>query len=420
MKPIPRALPALLAVVLMTSCGRESPPVADAPHGIPEYPLEGLQPLLPTLYPSDTSQFVVEVEPGTDLTDVVQTLGVQPVGAQEFSANAIVLFDAPAGVTADDFLGFSGVVSAGGNDSVDIFSESASLVIGFVDWDWSDSSGVEQDAFGPLNLEAVHQIATGAGVRIGVVDTGSDPSHVLLASRLDPPPPGTMDWIETCNNLDDDRDGDIDEACSHGTFVTGEIAICAPGATIVPVRALNDDGYGSVLDVMRAMLLLQDQGCQVINLSLSLTKYHGQFDKILSDLSAAGIAVVASAGNAGGRQPHFPGTSTYTVGAAAVDTSATLAQFSGGGQLITLGAPGVGVRSAFLSDGEHFRGTGVASGTSMSAPVIASAIALVMEGNGMLPLQAVYRLEVNAAPITPITATADGTVDPYSALTAAY
>ncbi|HMB68424.1 MAG TPA: S8 family serine peptidase, partial [bacterium] len=233
----------------------------------------------------------------------------------------------------------------------------------------------------------------------------------LLASRIEVLPPGTMESVETCNGEDDDGDGDIDEACSHGTFVAGEVAIVAPGATIIPCRALNSDGVGSVLDVLRAMFHLAEQDCDVINLSLSLSAYHEQFEGILAGLQSRGIAVVAAAGNAGGRNPLFPGTSPYAVGAAAVDVTNTLASFSGGGPLINLGAPGVGVRSAFLGGG-----TGQASGTSMAAPIISGTIALVIDHEQMSPLDAVDRVLTNAGDIIPWTASESGAVDPMASL----
>jgi hypothetical protein len=55
----------------------------------------------------------------------------------------------------------------------------------------------------------------------------------------------------------------------------------------------------------------------------------------------------------------------------------------------------------------------------MAAPVIASAIALVMEGRQLTPLQAASRVLANTAPIIPWTASQSGTVDPLQALTAA-
>jgi subtilisin family serine protease len=402
----------MLFVILVSSCDREVTIRSETGASLVPMPVSALPPLGSSLHAPDTGKFVVEVSPGTDIAPIVDALGVTVIGAEEFSTNAIVLLQGSPTLSPDDFESFSGVQSAGRNDAADVFAESSSLVIGFVDWGWSDSSGSGQDAFAGLDLGTAHGLATGAGVRIGVVDTGADPSHPLLSSRLDLLPAGTMESVETCDGLDDDGDGEIDEGCSHGTFVAGELAICSPGATIVPCRALNSDGVGSVVDIIRGMLVLADDGCQVLNLSLSLSDADGQFEKVLQELHARGIVVVASAGNAGLSHPLFPGTSPHVVGAAAVDPSGTIASFSGGGPQIDLGAPGVGVTSAFLGGG-----TGVASGSSMAAPVVAATIALVMEELELSPIAAAIHTRTYTGAIAPSEATALGTVSPVDALT---
>ncbi len=422
---VSRCVAAALAWTLVFSgCAddRSAPLAPDSP-GPPADPADDgggvrwdpLNPIM--LWPPDTDDFVVQVEPGTtsqEIQEIATELGLTVLDVFPFRNGQVVLYDGPSS-TIPPFADYDFVETYGPNAEVDINAEGISLTIGFIGNYWIIEGGEEEEvsildqpAFATLNLGVVHEIATGVGVKIGVIDTGADDQHPGLFGHVDQLPPNSNMLSTECpkNLIDDDNDGATDEGWGHGTFVSGEIAVIAPGATIVPVRVLNSEGYGSMVDVLHGIELAVEQGCTIINLSLCLSQTSSQFSDVLAKLKQEGIAVVAAAGNAGSHLPLFPGTSPHAFGVAAVDPTDTIAQWSGGGFRIDLGTSGVNVYSAY--PGGATGATAQASGTSMAAPIISSAIALAVEAHGMTPLQAIAHLRQKARPIHPAAATSSG------------
>jgi len=102
-------------------------------------------------------------------------------------------------------------------------------------------------------------------IKVGVVDTGISLSHPDLASNIK----GSYNAINIRRSADDDN--------GHGTHVSGIIAAAdnsvgiigvAPGAKILPVRVLDDDGYGSLEIIAKGIKYAVDMGADIINLSL--------------------------------------------------------------------------------------------------------------------------------------------------------
>jgi serine protease len=155
-----------------------------------------------------------------------------------------------------------------------------------------------------LNLveaDAAHATATGAGAIVAVIDSGVMATHEDLGGRL----LAGRDFVQ------DDatpQDGD-----GHGTHVTGVIVAnkengagissVAPGATVLPLRVLDDEGSGEGSDVAAAIDYAVAQGAHVINLSLGsevpLIGAGGdeRMNAALGRAAAANVTIVAAAGN---------------------------------------------------------------------------------------------------------------------------
>lgn len=257
--------------------------------------------------------------------------------------------------------------------------EAERLSIAFYEGTFGHGDYVDQDALLRIGAPAAQLLATGAGVRVAVIDTGADLDHPDLTDNLG----AGYDFIDRDpfpadlpNFIDDDGDGVVDEATGHGTHVAGIVAAVAPDVTILPYRVLDSDGLGTVFDVAEAVHRAVADGAQIINLSLGLSEVSEIMRRELQAAEAAGVLVVSSAGNAGiDDRYHFPASQNNTVLAVtATDGNDIKAYFASYGSHIDVSAPGVGIMSTYWNGGYA-----IWSGTSMAAPFVAGAAALGLE-----------------------------------------
>jgi len=263
---------------------------------------------------------------------------------------------------------------------------------------------------------------TGDGVAVAVIDSGIDTRHnAFLRNRVI----ATRDFTG----------GDGIDRFGHGTHVAGIIAGqrgrtaetrdyrgVAPGASLINLRVLGDDGSGVASDVIDAIDWATDHKheykIRVINLSLGAPVMQPYRDDPLCEAveraTKAGITVVVAAGNFGrttdGKSVYgaitTPGNSPHALTVGAIDTHGTpqrsddtLAPYSSKGptryDLILkpdVSAPGSHVVSAeaagsYLSTtyrDKHVAGVAAnaymqLSGTSMAAGVVSGAVALLIE-----------------------------------------
>jgi len=290
-------------------------------------------------------------------------------------------------------------------------SEPVEITQGFHEGDWEDHVIAGQPALASLDLPKAHLAAKGEGILVAVLDTGVESTHGHLDGRLlmtsEVPP--DLGQEETNNGVDEDLDGDIDEAYGHGTHVAGIVLTVAPEATVLPIRIMDDDGNGFAFNLSRALFHAKELGADIVNLSLVLSNDSDVVHSFLEDLSNAGIIVVAAAGNTPGTV-GYPATDVYTVGVAATDAADNLAAFSGSGP-VPFAAPGVAVESSYPGNLSAF-----ASGTSMATPVVSGAFALMLCCRESSPPLALDLLAGNVDPVVPNGAVEEGRVDPTQAL----
>ncbi len=229
-------------------------------------------------------------------------------------------------------------------------------------------------------IAGVHGTATGAGVRVAVLDTGIDRRHPALKDhikwRLDLI---DGDWTpdDVGNGVDDDGDGFVDESVGHGTHVAGIIRLIAPDAEILAYRVLDSDGQGSVIAVAEAIRHAVDQDADVINVSFGTDK--DQKSRLLREaLQYArdnNVAIVAAAGNDSDDKQRYPASDSRIISVAAYDPNASLlAPFATHGKWIDVAAPGVDIVSSIPGGGYASW-----SGSSMAAPFVAGQLALLVE-----------------------------------------
>jgi subtilisin family serine protease len=230
-----------------------------------------------------------------------------------------------------------------------------------------------------IGVPGVQSISRGSGVLVGVVDSGIDATHPRLAGRV---ASGGYNFIglnadtrDLADGVDNNGDGRVDEMAGHGTFVAGLISRVAPDAMLLPVRVLDSDGGSSAFLVAQGVYHAIDAGASVVNVSIGSATATALLASVAADAEAAGVVLVASAGNDGSSSPAREPASLRalgTVGVAATTAGDVRADFSNYGSWVSLSAPGVGVIS--LLPGSSY---GEASGTSFAAPLVSGVAALV-------------------------------------------
>lgn len=244
----------------------------------------------------------------------------------------------------------------------------------------------------PPAISRLRSFATGAGVRIAVIDTGIAP-HPELA-HLRP----VRDFVADDPLLDCD---------SHGTVVAGIIGGTtlgiAPGAELMSIRQTSahyrsneQEETGNLQTLTDAINVAVDEGARIINISIVSCVDPALAARIDdSGLAAAldraersGAVVVAAAGNAGhGCEPGFtvfPAKYPTVLSVAGRQDDHSLAPYS---LPAALSAPGSAPVALASSGGGWAVGTlgddGVIpyAGTSFAAPVVTGAVALLVERN---------------------------------------
>jgi len=249
-----------------------------------------------------------------------------------------------------------------------------------------------QYAVGALNLPEAHRVNEGAGATVAVLDTGVQRDHPVLAGGL----VEGYDFIgddadpsDETNGIDDDGDGNKDEATGHGMHVAGIVHLTAPDAKIMPLRVLDSDGRGNVFVIAEAVQYAVNNGADVINMSLGSSQESQMLNDVIEDLEGdddqdalenvpeEGVVVVASAGNDNTDEPHYPAAGEEAGGegviaVASVNDAEQRSDFSNFGPWVDVAAPGDDIHSLFPTD-QYAEW----DGTSMAAPFVAGQAALI-------------------------------------------
>jgi hypothetical protein len=261
-------------------------------------------------------------------------------------------------------------------------SESDPSNIALVDGDMMRGAMMDQPAAAMIHAREAHETATGSSVLVAVLDAGFDLSHPVLEDRVSPDGYDTLDRDNDPNDLgngyDDYGEGTPDNAVGHGNFVAGMVLLAAPDATFLPIRVMDDEGYGNNRALADGIRLALQRGARVINIS-GRAGLLGAWDvrSALDEAKTRGVLVVASAGNEGKAGLGVVAGDPRTVSVGAVDDDFVVAPFSnsaGWGEELTVYAPGVDLKGP-MAEGAM----GTWSGTSFSAGLASGAAALWLE-----------------------------------------
>jgi subtilisin family serine protease len=237
----------------------------------------------------------------------------------------------------------------------------------------------------------------GSGVTIYIIDTGINPSHTDFGGRA---------------SAGFDVGGGTGLDCNgHGTHVAGTAGGStygvAKGAQIVGVRVYRDCGPSTTYsDIIAGVDWVTNNRAarSVANISIGGPQ-NTELNAHVENSIAAGVTYAIAAGNCVVSSGHCidgpydacvrsPSGASGAVVVAATDSYDQFAYFSNYGTCVTLNAPGVGIRSAWIGSNTA---TSVLDGTSMSSPHVAGAAALYLQINGgATPAQVKSALAANA------------------------
>jgi subtilisin family serine protease len=210
---------------------------------------------------------------------------------------------------------------------------------------------------------------TGAGITVCIIDSG------LYADHPD------FSGVEILGG-DPRKTWDTDN-CGHGTHVAGTVAAMnntigvvgvSPGeVSLYIVKVFNDScTWEYVSTLIDAAYRCRDAGARVISMSFVGKYYSSVENDAFQSLYNEGVLNVAAAGNKQFPGYAYPASYDAVISVAAVDANNTVASFSEQNDRVELAAPGVSVYST-ANNGDYTH----KSGTSMAAPHVAAAAALV-------------------------------------------
>jgi uncharacterized protein YjdB/Leucine-rich repeat (LRR) protein len=244
----------------------------------------------------------------------------------------------------------------------------------------NDPKYSQQWAIPDLNLPSAWDITKGSPtIKVAVIDTGIYRSHEDLSNST----------VLNGYDLYLKKDGVTSDAVGHGTMVTSIIAATTDNSkgmagvcwniSVVPFKVASPNGEIDDSNVISAITMAADAGCDVINMSL------GGYDKVPSEQAAVdyavskGCIVVASSGNEGDiENPDkgkiaYPASDNGVISVAAVNSSNQRSHFSQYNNMVDVCAPGENILVA-TKDATNSYATG--SGTSFSSPYVAAIAAL--------------------------------------------
>lgn len=258
-------------------------------------------------------------------------------------------------------------------------------------------SGINADINAPQAWDLLHDAPE---VIVAVVDTGVRQTHEDLVGNL---------WVnpgETPGNgIDDDgnsyvddvhgvnairNDGNPEDDNGHGTHVAGIVGAVgnngigvtgvAWNVRIMALKFMDASGDGSISDALQCVNYAIAEGADVINASWVGNSYSFSLRRAIQRADDAGIIFVAAAGN---DHVNIEGRELYPVNydvanivsVTAIDRQGYLADYSNyGSNSVDLAAPGSGIYSTARAGDRSYESR---NGTSMAAPIVSGAFALM-------------------------------------------
>jgi thermitase len=224
-------------------------------------------------------------------------------------------------------------------------------------------------------------------VKVAILDTGVDFNHEDLQGifAADPAHANTIlgKHFYTDKSGKQTSDSNIEDKAGHGTHIagiigaatnnrTGVAGICA-NARVMPVKVLDDIGYGDDANIAQGLIWAADNGARVVNMSLAGPSQSKTLADAVKYAIGKGVVVVAATGNESSTAPNYPASYDGVIGVGATDDKDLWMQESNYGPYVDVVAPGVSILSSYPAsqsyDGTQYEvNTGTLSLIHISEP----------------------------------------------------
>jgi subtilisin len=235
--------------------------------------------------------------------------------------------------------------------------------------------------------------ATGAGVRVCVLDSGIERDHPLVG----PVDGGVYVRVDDEGEvvIEEDEEGDVS---GHGTACAGIIRSLAPECGLFSVRVLGSGLTGSGDALLAGLRWAVDQGFGVVNMSLSTTKraFATTLHEIADQAYFSRTILVASAHNM--PVESYPWRFAAVVSVGSHDGEEALDWYYNPSPPVEFFARGVDVEGAWLGGGKMRY-----SGNSFATPHVSGILALMLSKHPELtPFQVKNVLYLTARNVEPV------------------
>jgi subtilisin family serine protease len=223
--------------------------------------------------------------------------------------------------------------------------------------------------------------ATGAGVRVAVVDSGWD------RACADPRVLPGVGFVDPGNDFGYLRSDDDGDRSGHGTGAINQVLALAPGARVLPVRVFGERLETSPRALCEGLAWAIEQRVDVVNLSIGTVR-----DDLLRPLyrlceqaRRAGTMIVAA--GSGEAEPGYPAVFDGVIGVAAARFASPFEYRYRPDDALECEA--WGIRQPVAGLGGRAR---IASGGSVAAPNVTGIVALFLERHPGATLEQVRTL----------------------------
>lgn len=209
---------------------------------------------------------------------------------------------------------------------------------------------------------------SGEKVKVAVMDTGISHSNLSVV--------GGISTVDYTNSWLDDH--------GHGTHIAGIIAAqpnlenkvtgIAPNVELYSVKVLDNQGYGTLQDILEGIDWAIENDIDVINMSLGTDQYSKSLEDLINEAINQEIIIVAATGNKGiGSSVEYPAKFNNVISVSSVSESLTISSFSSTGDEVDFAAPGENILSTYIN------GYKLMQGSSQATPHVSGILALLKE-----------------------------------------